>query len=155
MTTATKQAEAIIKERRRAEHQRAVAEEAARIEAEARREAARNVLADRTAAMREAEGRLRALEGATRVELSFFGTRVIAWPERSSDPLVRQTTAHALAESLAVYEQAFDERVGQVRAEAVGRPPAEPRFTKAHVLLRLRDVCRRAVQMGSLTVEEV
>lgn len=155
MDTATKEAERIVRARAREAHRTAVAEEAQRLEADARREAARNALSDRTAAMREAEHAVRSGDHTTRVECSFGSTRVIAWLDRSPDPLVRRTALTALGEAVAVMDQAMQERVASARVEALGRPAPEPKFTKAHLELRLADVCRRAVQLGCLTVESV
>jgi len=155
MSTAAKQAEQIVREREKAARDAEVQKEAARIEGDARRKAARDEHAGRMAAMKDAEDRLRAHEDATRIEVVFFGIRITAHLERSSDNLRRQQAMHALTEAVFLLQAAFEERVGQVRAEAIGHPVADGTWTTDYVLARVKDACRYGVASGLVTVERV
>lgn len=150
-----KQAESVVAGRERAERDAEVREEAERIEADASRRAARDVLGERTRAMREAEQKLRQHEGATRVTVEMFDVKVTGYLERSGEPVARQQAAHALAESVSLFSQAFEERVGLARAAALGRPEEAGTWTADYVERRVRDACRYALASGLVTVERV
>ena len=152
MTTAIQTARKVVRDRERQQRDELIQTEARRIEHEAARQKARDEAHAKRVAAEAAERQVRESDLVV-VILRYGGVVVTGRPEWSADHVVRNSVNHALSQCAAIFNREAEHLVGVARASAQGVQPRADVRSPIQLVTELRDVCRRAIAYGALTVE--